>query len=122
MTYMLPSVTFDEPVVISLETLDEADEVLILEIIDQPYLQKLSAVLHFNTTPASTKVLVLYDQDEYIDLGDWSYQSVKDRVAHYYTNQLSFPSYYSPNAVDPTLGNATEDDVSAEEPVTPEDA
>ncbi len=121
MTYTLPSITFDEPEIISLETLDEADEILILEIIDQPNIQRLSAVLYFNTTPASTKTLVLYEHDEYTDLGDWTYESIKERIAYYYTNQLSFPSYYSPNAVDPTLGNATEDDVPAEEPA-PEDA
>lgn len=104
----LPSIQFEAPVVVDPDSQMEATEMLILEIEDKPSLQQLTVVLSLRTEPPTVGRLLIYQGEEYTDLGDWLYEDLCDRIQLYYENGRSFPHYISPNSIDPTLNQAEE--------------
>lgn len=101
-------IQLDTPVRVSTEHDLETDQIIILDIEDKPMLKELWANLQFITDPRTHGRLLLYQLDEYSDLGDWTYTTLCERVKSYYENGRSFPHYVSPNAVDPTLNQPEE--------------
>jgi hypothetical protein len=101
---MLPSTTFESPTLISPESDFEAEKASILTVVDDPNHLKLSVTLQFNDYPAVVKDLILYESDEYEQLGDWTYDSLLARIKLYYESGMSFPIPVADDAIDIPLG------------------
>lgn len=91
-----PTITFDAPVEVFPDSDIQTSEITILEIHDQNNIQQLWAVLSFATDPISGTRLLVYEHDEYLNNGDWTYDSIADRIQNYYENGRSFPHYANP--------------------------
>lgn len=92
-----PLITFDTPVQVSSDNDLTTDRMSILEVQDLTNVQQLWVVLQLETDPISNQRLLIYEHDEYLDLGDWTYESLAARVKLYYESGRSFPHYVSPN-------------------------
>jgi hypothetical protein len=102
---MLPTIDFDAPQMISPELDDfEATGAAILSINDEPNFARLKVTLQFHEYPAVIRELILYESDEYTQVGDWTYDSLLARIKLYYESGMSFPIPIGEDAIDIPLG------------------
>ena len=93
----LPLITFSAPVKVERDSDFLADEAKILGIVDSPNYQKLVVTLEFTAEQPFVTELALLEGEAYVDLEDWTYESLQDRIKAYYESDP-----FAPPAPEPT--------------------
>ena len=91
---------FPEPVKIDFDSDFTTEEASFLEVADSPKGEFLSVQLLLQEYPEIIKTVILYSGEEYTTLGDWTYQTLINRIRTYYKCGMGFPSldYEEPTA------------------------